>query len=299
MARHTYRDERPDMESSPGLWRDISQIKLGYLVLLGVFVIGGTIYRISDDIDDDAAIASRSSEVRRAPADFIRVQKRNKSYISAIEIGRSQREVIQAIGQPAFKQWYSNGFEMFMYRVERRRDDSLTTKDETAALVFQDAKLVGFTDTGKWFDNSVVHYNNANYYIEQARNKKLLQQLKNGASRTSIIDSLGRPAFVDYPGDDFEILSYRTRSGRGDNQTTRDETTAVLLMHGKLAGMDLDAQNTISWHNRSEHWGSATQTEPRSNREGEDDAAEDIDAGEPHEAAELNRQSSEQIVRDD
>ena len=240
MARRRYKDEDADMESPSSIWRDLSQIKLGYLVLLGICVFGGTVFRFMPE--DDAVEASarvRSGEVKTAPANYIQVQEQNMAYIEAIDIGTSQQAVVQAIGQPDFRQWYSNGFEMFMYRVERKIDDFLTTKDETAALVFQDGKLVGFNRTGKWFDTSVVHNDNPNYLDDQENMKLLLMELRDETPRTSIIESLGRPDFVDYPAEDFEILSYRTQVTRMDNQTSRDETTPILLHDGKSVAKGL------------------------------------------------------------
>jgi hypothetical protein len=248
-----YRREQHDTESSPSIWKDLSSIKLGYLVLLGVCVVGGTIYRANLDSDDAGLNARTSGEFKPAPANYIQVQNRNTRYIEGINLGVSRAEVVQSLGQPDFRQWYDNGFELFMYRVESVANDNYTTKNETASLIFEEGELVGYNESGRWFDTTKVYGGSSQYESRQNRNKQLISDLETGASRTSIIDSLGLPNYVDYPGHGFEILSFRTQHVASDDLTSRDETTPILLEDGSLVakGIIENAGRTEEhrWHN--------------------------------------------------
>lgn len=43
------------------------------------------------------------------------------------------------------------------------------------------------------------------------------------------MDSLGTPAFVDYPGSEFEVLSYKMDTEQTDNLVSRNETVPLVL----------------------------------------------------------------------
>ncbi|HIG39742.1 MAG TPA: DUF3192 domain-containing protein [Gammaproteobacteria bacterium] len=227
------------MDSS-SIWRDLSGIKPSYLALLGVFVIGGAVYRFGDLDDDDVDVrAIRSGEAINAPVDFQRVENRNRTYLESISLGVLQAEVVRAIGQPDFREWFSGGFEMFMYLVENKNYDTLMSRDETAALLFRNGKLVGFSRTTKWFDTSVVPNTDPNYLRTEKNIREMVSDLKIGTPRQTILESLGKPAFVDYPGSEFEVLSYKMDTKQMDNLVSRNETVPLVLQDGKLAAVGL------------------------------------------------------------
>lgn len=73
----------------------------------------------------------------------------------------------------------------------------------------------------------------------QERNERAINHLELGRSRVSIESQMGDPDFVESfvrNGNNFTVLYYRTRRTHDDGQTTRDETTPLVFVDGKLVG---------------------------------------------------------------
>ena len=206
--------------------------KVGYVLLAGACVIGGEIYR--ESVDADLGDRGRTDHVRRVDSDWQERQAGNAAYIGSLAKDDLVDDVVQSLGDADFSQTYDNGVEVLMYRTRNERNDWLTTEDETAVLVFQNRRLIGFKDSKDWFDGNRVRAQAGSYQSEQADNKIKIGGLLVGDNRSAIIEQLGRPDFIDYPAEQLEILSYRTRSESLDGYTTRDETTRLLLEDGVL-----------------------------------------------------------------
>ncbi|MCZ6887213.1 MAG: DUF3192 domain-containing protein [Gammaproteobacteria bacterium] len=211
-------------------------MKFFYVAVAGAAVIAGAIYRDDDESADYSGTRDDAGVENYRPVgdDWRGRQAANTAYIASLAQNDRLEDVVQDLGDADFSQHYDNGVEVLMYRTRSERTDFLTTKDETAALVFQNGSLIGFRDSKHWFDGNRVKANVRTYRAEQADNRRKIRDLAVGEKRSDIIEKLGQPDFVDRPGDDLEILSYRTRSVSLEGSTSRNETTPVMLKDGVL-----------------------------------------------------------------
>ena len=127
-----------------------------------------------------------------------------------------------------------------MYRTRNTKNDFLTTIDETSPLMFQDKKLIGLSESDDWADSTRKAANTKTFVTDQANNAVGISQLGENDNRDAIIAKLGRPDFIDIPGENFEVLSYRTHSKSLDGYTSRDESTSLLLKYGVLLARSID-----------------------------------------------------------
>jgi len=73
----------------------------------------------------------------------------------------------------------------------------------------------------------------------QKRNERYMSGSILGASMTAVQADLGEPNYRESfqrEGDTFEILYYRTKHRHSDGRTTKDETTPMVFIDGKLVG---------------------------------------------------------------
>ncbi|PHS20036.1 MAG: hypothetical protein COA86_01745 [Kangiella sp.] len=73
----------------------------------------------------------------------------------------------------------------------------------------------------------------------QTQNRSLISDLELQSDRASIIAKLGTPNFSDafIKGEDnYRILYYRTQHNKSDGETTKDETTPLVIKNDKLVG---------------------------------------------------------------
>jgi outer membrane protein assembly factor BamE (lipoprotein component of BamABCDE complex) len=77
----------------------------------------------------------------------------------------------------------------------------------------------------------------------QARNRKAIARLELGTPVDEVTRMLGEPdfseAFSSADGD-YRVLFYRTHHRHSDGETTRDETTPVVFMDGRVYGFGDD-----------------------------------------------------------
>jgi outer membrane protein assembly factor BamE (lipoprotein component of BamABCDE complex) len=74
---------------------------------------------------------------------------------------------------------------------------------------------------------------------EQRDNRQAISELEIGLARNQVVGQLGTPNFSEAftrDGDEFRVLSYRTRHRHSDGETTRDETTPLVFKNDKLIG---------------------------------------------------------------
>ena len=161
-------------------------------------------------------------------------QSRNTDYIFSLVEGAEKSEILRSLGKPDFSQQFDSGVEILMYRTRQEKNDLLTTKDETAALVFQADELVGFVDSSDWFGGDRATVDMKGYQSVETSNKEQIDLLENGVDRGTIIDNLGQPDFIDHPGTGLEVLSYRTQTILRMGYTSRNEVTPLLVKDGAL-----------------------------------------------------------------
>lgn len=73
----------------------------------------------------------------------------------------------------------------------------------------------------------------------QERNERAINHLDLSRTKVSIESQLGSPDFVESfvrNGANFTVLYYRTRHVHSDGKTTKDETTPLVFVDGKLVG---------------------------------------------------------------
>lgn len=73
----------------------------------------------------------------------------------------------------------------------------------------------------------------------QKRNDRYIDGIDLGVNSASVRADLGEPDYQDSftrNGDTFEVLYYRTHHSHSDGKTTRDETTPLVFVEGKLVG---------------------------------------------------------------
>ncbi|MEE4245294.1 MAG: DUF3192 domain-containing protein [Kangiellaceae bacterium] len=82
----------------------------------------------------------------------------------------------------------------------------------------------------------------------QKRNAEMISNLSLGQSITTIKDELGGAddsEGFESDGKQYIVLFYRTRHERSDSKTTRDETTPLIFVDGKLIGWGQSAYENI------------------------------------------------------
>jgi len=82
-------------------------------------------------------------------------------------------------------------------------------------------------------------HKDAHTRIEE-RNRSLIGLLPLGGSISDVQNQLGTPDFSEaLRGKDgeYRVLRYRTQHAHSDGDTTRDETTALVFLNGKLVGI--------------------------------------------------------------
>ena len=90
----------------------------------------------------------------------------------------------------------------------------------------------------------VIHVNESadsesGWQSRQRHNQDAINHMVLGRSRASIEADLGNPDFTDAfqrNGSTFVVLYYRTRHMHDDGETTRDETTPLVFVDGRLVG---------------------------------------------------------------
>ena len=73
----------------------------------------------------------------------------------------------------------------------------------------------------------------------QKDNRSIIARLNIGDSRDQVLNMLGEPAFSEsfsHNNSDYQIYYFRTHRAHGDGHTTKDETTPVLFVGGKVSG---------------------------------------------------------------
>ncbi len=183
---------------------------------------------IADGMDPSPANSKRVGD------DWQERQAANMAYISTLGMHHPMEAVVSKLGTPDFTQTYNNGVDVLMYRTRQEKSDFLTTKEETAILVFQHGGLIGLSNSKDWFELDRIPAEQSDYRAEQSDNRRKIRQLSIGDPGSAIIAKLGHPDFLDYPADDLEILSYRTHAVELDGFTKRDETTRLMLRDGIL-----------------------------------------------------------------
>ncbi len=186
------------------------------------------------------AMDSTPANSKRVGDDWQERQAANMAYISTLPMHHPMEAVVSKLGTPDFTQAYNNGVDVLMYRTRQEKSDFLTTKEETAILVFQHGGLIGLSNSKDWFELDRIPAEQSDYRVEQSDNKRKIRQLSIGDPGSAIIAKLGHPDFLDYPADDLEILSYRTHAVELDGFTKRDETTRLMLRDGVLLAVGSD-----------------------------------------------------------
>ncbi len=207
-------------------------MNVGYVVFSGACLLAGLAYQYGDfgvNDNDDVVADDTGSYSRPVGEDWKDRQTSNSAYVVTLNEGANLDDVLNSLGEPDFAQDFDNNIKLLMYRTRSETTDFLTTQDETAVLVFRDDRLIGKKDSKDWFGSTRVRVDTSTYSTEQAENNRKIDELVMGESRSSIINKLGRPDFIDYPAENLEILSYRTHSQSLDGFTSRDEATSLLL----------------------------------------------------------------------
>ena len=217
-------------------------MKLGYMVFAGVCTVVGLVFQYGDL---EADISPGRYHYRPVGEHWQDRQDTNAMRLSQFGQGDAIAEIFDELGDPDFSQTFDNDVRILMYRTRSETSDLLTTPDETAVLVFHEGQLIGKKDSNDWFGGSRASVDRVNYDEQQTANSRKIEQLATGESRSSIIEKLGRPDFVDYPSEGLEILSYRTRSVSLEGFTGRDETTPLLLEDGELLATGV-AQDSLT-----------------------------------------------------
>ncbi len=73
----------------------------------------------------------------------------------------------------------------------------------------------------------------------QRANERSVRSLELGRRLSSVRAEMGKPDFVEAferNGDEFTVLFYRTHRAHGDGRTTKDETTPLVFIDGRLVG---------------------------------------------------------------
>lgn len=89
----------------------------------------------------------------------------------------------------------------------------------------------------------------SDWKAEQAKNAEYISSLTMGVDTTTVISDLGAPASSEAfvaSGDEVRVLYYRTQHKRSDGETTKDETTPLVFVDGKLIGWGDAALNRIN-----------------------------------------------------
>jgi len=74
---------------------------------------------------------------------------------------------------------------------------------------------------------------------QEVRNRDAIGRMALGTSVAMVMDELGEPDYSDLTtvdGKEVRILRYRTHRAHADGDTTRDETTPLVFVDGKLVG---------------------------------------------------------------
>lgn len=74
----------------------------------------------------------------------------------------------------------------------------------------------------------------------EERNRSLIGLLPLGSSLAEVQTQLGNPDFTEAlrtKAGEYRVLRYRTQHLHSDGDTTRDETTALVFLDGKLTGI--------------------------------------------------------------
>ncbi len=83
----------------------------------------------------------------------------------------------------------------------------------------------------------------------QNSNRSNITELEIGQNRDDVMTKMGKPAFSEAfthdNGKSYVILFYRTHREHGDGETTKDETTPLVLEDGLLVGWGNDALQRI------------------------------------------------------
>jgi len=91
----------------------------------------------------------------------------------------------------------------------------------------------------------------------QKNNAAFIANLADGTSPGEVIEALGKPQFDDAYSNNVEIMYYRTHHEHDDLYTTRDETTPLVFIDGKLVNHSRSAHGPAfdkSSANGSDHW---------------------------------------------
>ena len=96
----------------------------------------------------------------------------------------------------------------------------------------------------------------------QKQNARLIANLAQDTTPQQAIAALGAPQFRDTYANNIEVLYYRTNHEHSDSYTTRDETTPLVYIDGKLVSHDRPAHGPAfskSSSRGSDHWRSRQQ----------------------------------------
>jgi len=80
----------------------------------------------------------------------------------------------------------------------------------------------------------------------QKDNRQAIARLNVGDSREHVMTMLGEPAFSEsftQNKNTYQVYYFRTHRSHGDGETTKDETTPVIFLDGKLTGWGESALN--------------------------------------------------------
>lgn len=80
---------------------------------------------------------------------------------------------------------------------------------------------------------------NESWQDRQKRNRKEIAILPLGTPIEEVTDLLGQPDFTEAfsaADGDYRVFFYRTHHRHSDGETTRDETTPVVFLNGKVHG---------------------------------------------------------------
>lgn len=113
--------------------------KLTILVALVTLLQGCVIAVNTDDFEEDSWFSK---------------QTHNAEYIKNLQLGVSEAEIREELGEPGFTESFQrdgDSFRVLFYRTEHHNHDGRTTRDETTPLVFVDGALVG------WGDSAIEH----------------------------------------------------------------------------------------------------------------------------------------------
>ncbi len=245
--------------SDSSIWRDLSEIRFGYVLLIGACLVGGAIYRVDVNLDGEdlqeieevrSAIETYQNESRDDPHNGFDDQDFDGNDFDRGDFDELKEELREKLIENQ-KIVHIDVGKNTEVNVQRNIHNVISAKKADGSDIFDFVENADFSSPSAWGEiSSIISQGVDDWEARLEMNRTFIATLDNGMAMEDVLEKLGPPDYSRKFDHDVDILMYRTRDTRNDLMTTVDETSPLVFQNQRLVGLsESDDWADSTWKN--------------------------------------------------